>query len=203
MDKSDKMMDGFLLCDYFEDKNEDYNGIYVSSEDEADEELYYERQLQEQYENNSKRNELNEEELNHDELNEEELNHDELNEEELNEEELNEEELNHDELNEEELNHDELNHDELNEDAEEEDEEEDDDIEIQLEELKILIIQIENKINIIESNNSNMITTTFFVDKKKYNANLHDISILKNKKKEYENSVEFIYKLLIIKNKLV
>ena len=52
MDKSDKMMDGFLLCDY----NEDYNGIYVSSEDEADEELYYERQLQEvqykeQYEN--------------------------------------------------------------------------------------------------------------------------------------------------------
>jgi len=42
-----------------------------------------------------------------------------------------------------------------------------------------------------------MITTTFFINRKKYNDNLHDISILKNKKKEYEKSIEFIYKLQI------
>ena len=177
MDKSDKMIDGFLLCDY----NEDYNGIYVSSEDEADEELYYERQLQEvqyqeEYANGGKYNptcnELNEEELNH----------------------------------KEELNHDELNHHEnksiedrksTDEDEDKSTDEDDDEIEFQLEELKSLIIQIENKIHILETNNSNMITTTFFIDRKKYNDNLHDISILKNKKKEYEKSIEFIYKLQI------
>ena len=42
-----------------------------------------------------------------------------------------------------------------------------------------------------------MITSAFFINKKKYNANLHEISILKNKKKEYEKSIEFIYKLQI------
>ena len=242
---SDKMMDGFLLCDYLE-VNEDYNGIYVSSEDEADEELYYERQLQEvqyqeQYENKGKNNptcneyykednneikikeeleddeeskeeseleddeELKDEELKDEESKDEESKDDEedeeLKDEELKDEELKDEESKDEESKDEESKDEELKDDELKDD--EEDEEEDDEIEIQLEELKTLIIQIEDKIHLIETNNSNMITTTFFIDKKKYNTNLHDISILKNKKKEYEKSIEFIYRLLIIKNKLV
>ena len=275
MDKTDKMMDGFLLCDYLEDNNEDYSGIYVSSEDEADEELYYERQLeevkyQEQYENRCKNNpicnvcykeeeeeKLNEKELNQqdnelnqednelnqednelnekdnelneqdnelneqdNELNEQEYNEYGLNIDELNEQEYNEYGLNIDELNEQELNQqdNELNEEdnELNEqdnvlneqvdnefneqvdnESKEDTDEEDNEIEIQLEELKALIIQIENKIDIIESNNSNMITTNFFINKKKYNDNLQEISILKNKKKDYEKSIEFIYRLQI------
>jgi len=290
MDKTDKMMDGFLLCDYLEDNNEDYSGIYVSSEDEADEELYYERQLeevkyQEQYENRCKNNpicnvcykeeeeeKLNEKELNQqdnelnqednelnqednelnekdnelneqdnelneqdNELNEQEYNEYGLNIDELNEQEYNEYGLNIDELNEQELNQEdnelnqqdnELNEEdnELNEqdnvlneqvdnefneqvdnefneqvdnESKEDTDEEDNEIEIQLEELKALIIQIENKIDIIESNNSNMITTNFFINKKKYNDNLQEISILKNKKKDYEKSIEFIYRLQI------
>ena len=191
MDKTDKMMDGFLLCDYLEDNNEDYSGIYVSSEDEADEELYYERQLeevkyQEQYENRCKNNpicnvcykEEEEEKLNEKELNQQD---NELNEEDN---ELNEQVDN--EFNE-----------QVDNESKEDTDEEDNEIEIQLEELKALIIQIENKIDIIESNNSNMITTNFFINKKKYNDNLQEISILKNKKKDYEKSIEFIYRLQI------
>ena len=205
MDKSDKMMDGFLLCDY----NEDYNGIYVSSEDEADEELYYERQLQEvkyqeQYENGgkyiSKCNELNEEELNEEELNEYGLNHEELNNDDLNHEEFeNELKYNDDKSldDDKSIDDDKSLDDDKSTDEHKSTDEDDDEIEFQLEELKSLIIQIENKIHILETNNSNMITTTFFINRKKYNDNLHDISILKNKKKEYEKSIEFIYKLQI------
>ena len=82
-------------------------------------------------------------------------------------------------------------------------EEEEDEIELQLEELKKLILQIEDKIHLIETKNSNMIKNNFFIDKEKYCDNLHEISIFKKKKKEYEKSIEFIYKLVMTKNKLV
>jgi len=76
-------------------------------------------------------------------------------------------------------------------------EEEDDEIEFQLEEYKKLIIQIEDKIHTLETNNSNMITSSFFINREKYTANMEEISIFKNKKKEYEKNMEFIYNLLL------
>ena len=75
--------------------------------------------------------------------------------------------------------------------------EEDDEIEFQLEEYKKLIIQIEDKIHTLETNNSNMITSSFFINREKYTANMDEISIFKNKKKEYEKNMEFIYNLLL------
>ena len=47
-----------------------------------------------------------------------------------------------------------------------------------------------------------MILHQFFINKHKYNNNLIEINILKKKKKEYEENMEFIYNLIIEKNNL-
>jgi hypothetical protein len=212
---ADKIVDDFLLCDYFEEGVDSYNGIYVSSDDEPQkQEVYYTDLLQE----TPKEKEKDADSITyHPELEDEEQ---ELEEQELEEQELEEQELEdaEQELEDAELEEQELEKQELEdakqeledveqelEDAEQEleDEEEDDEIELHLEELKKLIMQIEDKIYLVETKNTNMITNNFFIDKENYSANLHEISIFKKKKKEYEKSIEFIYKLVITKNKLV
>ena len=198
----DKIVDDFLLCDYFEEEPDSYNGIYVSSDDEPQkQEIYYTNSLQETPKEREKGVDSieshEEQELEVEELEVEEL---ELEVEELEVEELEVEEL---EL-EVELEQVKIERpDEDDTEEEEDDEEDDDEIELHLEELKKLIMQIEDKIHFIETKNSTMITKNFFIDKDKYIANLDEISIFKKKKKEYEKSIEFIYNLLMTKNKLI
>ena len=192
---SDKIVDDFLLCDYLEEDTKEpdisYNGIYVSSEDESSEKEeqpyqgYYEKTTTELNEDIECLEELEDPELTQN------IEHSELTQN------IEDPELTQD-----------IEDLELSQDTdsiyeETDTDEEEDEIELQLEEFKKLIIQIEEKIHILETTNSTMITTNFFINKEKYNTNLQEISIFKNKKKEYEKSIEFIYNLLIIKNKLV
>ena len=202
---ADKIVDDFLLCDYFEEEVDSYNGIYVSSDDEPQkQEVYYTDSLQE----TPKEIEKDADSITyHQELEEQELEEQELEEQELEdaEQELEdtEQELEDEEQELEDAEQELEDEEEDDEEEELEDEEEDDEIELHLEELKKLIMQIEDKIYLVETKNTNMITNNFFIDKEKYSANLHEISIFKKKKKEYEKSIEFIYKLVITKNKLV
>ena len=199
---ADKIVDDFLLCDYFEEEVDSYNGIYVSSDDEPQkQEVYYTDSLQE----TPKEIEKDADSITyHQELEEQEL---EDTEQELEdaEQELEDAEQELEDTEQELEDREQELEDEEEDDEEEEleDEEEDDEIELHLEELKKLIMQIEDKIYLVETKNTNMITNNFFIDKEKYSANLHEISIFKKKKKEYEKSIEFIYKLVITKNKLV
>jgi chromosome segregation ATPase len=185
---ADKIVDDFLLCDYFEEGVDSYNGIYVSSDDEPQkQEVYYTDSLQE----TPKEKEKDADSITyHPELEDAEQELEDAEQELEDEEQKLEDEEQELEDAEQEL-------------EEEDDEEEDDEIELHLEELKKLIMQIEDKIYLVETKNTNMISNNFFIDKEKYSANLHEISIFKKKKKEYEKSIEFIYKLVITKNRLV
>ena len=218
---ADKIVDDFLLCDYFEEEVDSYNGIYVSSDDEPQkQEVYYTDSLQETPKEIEKdadsityHQELEEQELEDTEQELEDAEQEledaeqELEEQELEdaEQELEDAEQELEDTEQELEDREQELEDEEEDDEEEEleDEEEDDEIELHLEELKKLIMQIEDKIYLVETKNTNMITNNFFIDKEKYSANLHEISIFKKKKKEYEKSIEFIYKLVITKNKLV
>ena len=197
---TDKMVDDFLLCDYLEEDTKEhldsYNGIYLSSEDEADpvasslkeEEPIIEKQIDDDNivpDDNIVLSDDDNIVLSDDDniVSDDNIVPDDNI------------VLSDDNIV--------LSDDNTMTDEQTDDEEEDDEIELQLEEFKKLILQIEEKIHVIETNNSRMITNNFFINKEQYNTNLKEISIFKNKKKDYEKNMDFIYTLLMIKNKLV